>query len=116
MSEVVLQSAVPMHAHKCQACATLGKEVIWIHPNTCRGNIAVHKCPQCGKVEWKQDAVETGKLPQHQQAVQQGVDFNAILGYVLVLAILAMAGYGIFLYVKKRGGIAHLFNEGGEGK
>jgi hypothetical protein len=115
MSDVVLQSAVPMHAHKCQACAAAGKEVVWIHPNTCRGNIAVHKCPACGKVEWKQDAVETGKLPNHAQQ-PQGVDLNAVLGYVLLAIGLALFGYGVFIYVKKKGGVTHLFNEGGEGK
>jgi len=95
-----LLTAQKMHAHKCQACAANGDETIWIHPDTCRGNIAVHTCPKCGKVEWKQDAVESAKLPQVQTA-QPGVNLDVLLGYIVLAFGLALLGYGAYLYVKK---------------
>jgi predicted RNA-binding Zn-ribbon protein involved in translation (DUF1610 family) len=96
----MLLSATKMHAHKCQACAKAGKEVVWIHPDTCRGNIAVHTCPECGKVEWKQDRIESGKLPQPAIA-QPGINLETVLGYIVLAVAVAAIGYAAFLYVKQ---------------
>src|SRR5260370_941127 len=98
---MIVQTALQMHAHKCEACAAQGKEVIWVHPDLCRGKVAVHKCPECGTVQWKQCKVASGKLPQVAPRAQ-GVSFETTLGYVLLFVGLALLGYGMYLYIKDR--------------
>lgn len=108
-----VNSEIQMHAHKCQACEKSGKEVIWIHPDICRGKVAAHKCPECGTINWKQCRVESAKLPQVQRGAQNGVSLEVVLGYIMLAIGLALVGYGAFLYVKKRRNAA-LLNEGCE--
>jgi hypothetical protein len=96
-------ATVPVHAHRCMACADKGKNVIWIHADTDAGNVALHKCPQCGEVQWKKFLVEPRQLQQAQQSQAQ-VNFETILGYVLVAVALALLGYCAYIYVKGRRG------------
>ena len=104
MSEVIIQTAQKMHAHVCQKCAASGKKTVWIHPDSCRGNVAVHTCPECGAVEWKQDRVESAKLPQLAQVQPQGINLETLLGYILLFVGLALVGYGVYGYIKDRKG------------
>src|SRR6266403_378325 len=102
MSATYLNSAIQMHAHKCEACEKNGKEVVWVHPDICRGKVAAHKCPECGTVNWKQCKVESAKLPQVAQHVQPAqINLETLLGYILLAVGLALIGYGAFLYVTK---------------
>jgi hypothetical protein len=103
VSEVLIQTAQRMHAHRCQQCASNGKSVVWIHPDICRGIVAAHKCPECGNVEWKQDAIESAKLPQPPQVqTAQGINLETVLGYILLFVGLALVGYGVYQYVSDR--------------
>lgn len=97
----VLASTVPMHAHRCEACAKIGKEVVWIHPEADFGQIAAHKCPECGTINWKQSKIDNAKLPQPLPK-NQGVSFDTILGYVALLVGLALIAYGVYYYVRER--------------
>jgi predicted RNA-binding Zn-ribbon protein involved in translation (DUF1610 family) len=97
MSEVATSS---MHAHRCEVCLRGGKNTIWVHPEACRGVVASHTCPECGHVEWKQFLVEAGRLPQVTNA-QGKINFETLLGYIMLAVGLALLGYGAFLYVKK---------------
>jgi rubredoxin len=38
-----------MHRHRCKSCG-----FIWSHSNWCFGIDEAHKCPICGKYQWKQ--------------------------------------------------------------
>jgi hypothetical protein len=109
-----LVSTIPMHAHRCEACAKAGKEVVWIHPEQDFGQVAAHKCPECGTVNWKVSKIDNAKLPPPLPKNQSSIDFNTVLGYVLLLILLGLAGYGVYLYVQKRGGVSVLLNEGDE--
>ena len=105
---MILNSTVKMHAHKCEECAAKGKEVIWIHPDSDRGQVAAHRCPECGALNWKQHQVENGKLPQplpKNETVQRGVNWDMVLGYTVLLIGLALIGYGVYIYIqgKKHG-------------
>lgn len=91
-----------MHAHRCEACAANGKQTVWIHSDDCLGVLAAHKCPECGTVQWRKWMVEPGKLPQATNAVTPVITFEAILGYLLLFAGLALLGYGAYLYIKDR--------------
>jgi RecJ-like exonuclease len=96
------ETQVFMHAHRCMACSDRGEESIWIHPDTCAGNVAKHKCPKCGQVEWKQFMMETAKLPQIvANAKNNQSRLDMVIGYVLFAVLLAALGYCAFLYVKK---------------
>jgi hypothetical protein len=114
----VLVSTLPMHAHRCEACAKAGKEVVWIHPEQDFAQLASHKCPECGTVNWKVSKMDTAKLPQPLPRNANKADFNAVLGYLILLVGLALIGYGVYLYVQKRGGIkkiaGNILNEGEE--
>jgi predicted RNA-binding Zn-ribbon protein involved in translation (DUF1610 family) len=35
------------HEHECDACHT-----VWSHSNDCKGNVAAHTCPKCGRMQW----------------------------------------------------------------
>lgn len=100
----VLNTTVKMHAHRCEECAKNGKEVVWIHPDSDRGQIAAHKCPECGTVNWKQSNFDNGKLPQPQprNAVTEKISAETILGYAILLLGLALIGYGAYLYIQQR--------------
>jgi hypothetical protein len=110
-----LVSTVAMHAHRCEACARAGKEVVWIHPEADFGQVSAHKCPECGTVNWKQSKVDNAKLPAPLPKNVSAANFETVLGYAIAFLILALIGYGVYVYVKKKGGVKHLFNEGGEG-
>lgn len=100
-----MNTANQIHAHRCEACAAKGKQVFWIHGDTCKGVLQAHKCPECGTVEWKKALIEPGRLPQTKK--QESV-FNAdmLLGYIVLFAGLTLLGYGVYLYCKKKGGEA----------
>jgi hypothetical protein len=97
---MMLQTTLKTHTHKCEACAKSGKEVIWVHLDADRGQVAAHKCPECGTVNWKQCVLENAKLPQPQPRNNQGTNFETVLGYVLLFVGFALLGYGAFLYIK----------------
>lgn len=51
------------HLHRCQECGT-----IWGHGHMMQRDIEAHKCPKCGKTEWR---VYSGK---ESHAVRRGSD------------------------------------------
>lgn len=91
---------VPMHAHRCMACADKGKNVVWIHGDDQAGVVQAHKCPQCGEVQWKKWLIEPGRLPQVTNAHGQ-INFDTVLGYIMLAVGIAILGYTAFIYVKK---------------
>jgi hypothetical protein len=91
-----------MHAHRCEACAKSGKEVVWIHPEADFNQVAAHKCPECGTVNWKVSKVDSGKLPPPLPRNEKKFDIETVLGYVLLFIGLALLGYGAYLYIKDR--------------
>lgn len=97
-----VQTAVKMHAHKCEACAKNGEEVIWIHPDTCRGQVHAHTCPKCGKVEWKQCRVESAKLPQVQTVQHGPSNLETMLGYIVLAVGLAMLAYSAYVFITEK--------------
>jgi hypothetical protein len=102
VSEMHINTTLQMHAHRCQKCAAAGKDVIWIHPDICRGKVAAHTCPECGTVEWKQCVVETGKLPRvAQEQVQNVQRGNEVLAYVVIAIGVAALAYVGFIYFKE---------------
>jgi phage FluMu protein Com len=103
----VLVSTVPMHAHRCEACAKAGKEVVWIHPEADFGQVSAHKCPQCGTVNWKQSKIDNAKLPPPLPK-NQGVPVETIIGYVLLFISIVLLSYGAYIYIKDRKNVAHL--------
>lgn len=90
-----------LHAHRCQACLKQGKNVFWIHSDTCKGVVQAHKCPECGTVEWKKALIEPAQMPQKPQPAQPN-QLDAILGYVVLFIAVAMLGYAVYLYVEKK--------------
>jgi hypothetical protein len=60
----------------------------------------MHRCPQCGEIQWKKFLVEPGILPRVRNANNQ-IAFDALLGYILLSIGIALVCYGAFLYVKK---------------
>ncbi len=96
-----VSAAIGMHAHRCEICATNGKQVVWVHPDTGAGDIAAHRCPQCGNIEWKKFLVEPGRLPQVANGQPIQINNNALLGYIVLAICVALVFYGAFLYVKK---------------
>lgn len=98
-----------IHAHRCEACAANGKQVFWIHGDSCKGILQAHKCPECGTVEWKKALIEPGRLPQPKKQ-ESGFNADILLGYIVLLAGLALIGYGIYFYLSKRkqDGLANL--------
>jgi|ERR1700719_3526214 len=100
-----VQSAVQFHAHKCMACEKSGKDVTWIHPNTCAGNVQAHRCPECGEVQWKQCKVESAKLPQMQQQNHaHQIDLYSILVWILLLGTLAFLAYSAYGIIQEKRG------------
>lgn len=99
-SNPVLVSTVPMHAHRCEACAKSGKEVVWIHPEADFGQVSAHKCPECGTVNWKQSKIDNAKLPQPLPK-NSGVSFDVVIGYVALFIVIALLGYGAYIYAQK---------------
>jgi hypothetical protein len=95
-----MSETLTVHAHRCEACAVNGKLVYWVHPETCKGNVQAHTCPECGTVNWKQWLVEPGKLPQVTNAHGK-INYETLLGYIMLAVGLAILGYCAFLYVKK---------------
>jgi|SRR5882724_8839202 len=100
MSDAAVATPVGVHAHRCEVCAANGKQVIWVHSDNGAGDVSLHKCPQCGKIEWKKFLVEPGQLPRVRNANNE-IDFNTLLGYVLLAVGIALVCYCSFLYVKK---------------
>lgn len=97
-----LVSTVPMHAHRCEACAKNGKEVVWIHPEADFGQVSAHRCPECGTVNWKQSKLDNAKLPPPLPKNKSSVSMDTILGYTVLLIAIALLGYGAYYYVKNR--------------
>jgi hypothetical protein len=89
-----------MHAHRCEACMKSGKEVVWIHPEADFAQVAAHKCPECGTINWKQSKLDNGKLPQPQPKNEN--KWETALGYVLAFVAIALVGYAGYLYIQKR--------------
>lgn len=74
-----------VHAHRCENCAKNGMETVWLHGDEKGGDIAAHKCPQCGTVEWKKFLVRPSKLPSQVQQAASAITSETILGYVAIL-------------------------------
>lgn len=103
MSAPVLVSTLKMHAHRCEACAAKGKETVWLHPDMDRGQVAAHKCPECGTINWKQSAIDNGKLPAPLPANKASMSFDAVLGWLLIFVAIGAIGYfGYIIYKKKQ--------------
>jgi hypothetical protein len=98
---------VPMHAHRCMACAAKGVSTVWVHGDDQRGVVAAHKCPTCGEVQWKKWMVEIGQLPGHATPQKKG-NQDLVLGYIVFALGIAIMGYIAFLYVR-----AHLAEKKG---
>lgn len=94
----VLQSTLKMHAHRCEACAAKGKDVVWIHPDADFAQLSAHKCPECGTVNWKQSKLDNERLPQPQPRNATGVKLETVLGYVLLFVALGVIAYGAYIY------------------
>lgn len=90
-----------VHAHRCEACAAKGEEVIWIHTETCKGVLQAHKCPKCGEVEWKQFLVQAQPKHEHHALPADAISFDALLGYCVVIVGVALLVYVAVFYVKK---------------
>lgn len=94
----VNEMSATVHAHRCEACAAKGEEVIWIHSETCKGVVQAHKCPKCGEVQWKQFLVQA---PQHNHAQPAPVRYDNILAYCIIAVGIALLLYTAIVYVKK---------------
>lgn len=97
-----------VHAHRCEACAANGDEVVWIHADSCKGVLQAHKCPKCQTVQWKQFLVQPSRLPGANQNAQGKISLDAVLGYILFAVVLAAVSYFAFVYVKKLRGIKNV--------
>lgn len=100
MSTATVSAPAGVHAHRCEACAKLGKTVVWIHPDTGVGDVAAHQCPQCGAVEWKKFLVEPGVLPRNQGRNAE-ISLETLVGYIILSVGIALVCYGAFLYIRK---------------
>jgi hypothetical protein len=96
------------HAHYCAFCASQGVETIWAHGNENAGNLAGHRCPRCGHVEWVKTAIQSGALPQAAtQAAQQPnvlavVTLNdAVISCIIYAIGLLALVYGVLFLYKK---------------
>lgn len=98
----MLLSTVPMHAHRCEECAKLGKDVVWVHPEQDFGQVSAHKCPECGTVNWKQSKIDNGKIPPPLPKNESKINLDTVLGYIVLLLGLALVGYGVYQYVAER--------------
>lgn len=103
-------ATAPIHAHRCEACAAKGKEVFWIHSDTCKGVLQAHKCPECGTVEWKKALIEPARLPQPKKQ-EENFSMDTLLGYIILIVGLAMLGYGVYLWMQKRKSLAPILPE-----
>ena len=79
------------HLHRCQNCGT-----IWGHGNMMVGDVEAHKCPRCGKQEWR--VYSGGKSHAAQTRPQAGSrsTFWEYMEVVLPVALLA-AGFCLLL-------------------
>jgi hypothetical protein len=87
-----VENVKQIHAHRCENCVKNGEETIWMHGDEKGGDVAAHKCPRCGTVEWKKFLVRPVKLPG-QQVVQQAtsaINLEAILGYLVILVAVCL--------------------------
>jgi len=67
------------HLHRCQNCG-----VIWGHGDMMAGDMEAHKCPKCGKGEWR---VYSGGQSHGVQPRQQEI----VLGLRTLITIALMA-------------------------
>lgn len=93
------ETQIPMHAHRCMACLAKGVNTVWVHGDNLAGDVASHKCPACGEIQWKKWMVEIGQLPRR-IVPQNQKDFNTMLGYVMLAVGVAIVGYVAFLYIR----------------
>ena len=54
------------HLHRCQGCGT-----VWGHGNMMQADIEAHKCPKCGKAEWR--IYRGGGQPTNVTPIRPGV-------------------------------------------
>lgn len=80
-----------MHAHRCMECIKTGKNTVWIHDDTCAGNIAAHKCPECGEVQWKKWMVEIGKLPPREMPKPNAERDTLVMWAIVFASIIIVA-------------------------
>lgn len=88
-----------MHAHRCEACAAKGKEVVWIHPEADFNQVSSHRCPECGTVNWKQSKIDNAKLPA--PLPRNGNKLETAITWSLILIIVALFSYAGYLYWQK---------------
>lgn len=98
-----------MHAHICQNCLKNGKNTIWVHSDDNAGDIAAHKCPECGVTEWKKASFHPQRKEAHVNHAAQphnqnggggfyGLIVNLVNTASLVLIGIAVVYYGILIY------------------
>lgn len=83
-----LDTPAHSHLHRCQGCGS-----IWGHGNMMEGDVAAHKCPKCGKQEWR--VYQGGGRPQGQQraVVAKRSWHLAVFEYAAPAAMLVALGY-----------------------
>jgi DNA-directed RNA polymerase subunit RPC12/RpoP len=88
------------HAHYCAFCASQGVETVWAHGNEKAGNLAEHRCPRCGRVEWVKSKIPSGKLPQAQAIHAQVIEVVTVQDTLALLYAFGFAMIAIVILVK----------------
>jgi hypothetical protein len=105
-----------LHAHKCVACEKAGKETVWLHDNEKAGDVAAHKCPVCGSIEWRKHSVETKKtegqarewaqVPAQQQISSIEMFMYTVLNqlvFVALVTISVLLAFRVQDFIKEKG-------------
>ncbi len=79
------------HLHRCQHCG-----VIWGHGNMMGDDVEAHKCPKCGKQEWRPFSggqAATREEPAKRQTLQTlyVVDLRTLVKSALLVATVYLA-------------------------
>ena len=93
------ETATAIHSHVCMKCAEQKKNVVWMHGDDNAGVIGLHTCPECGTINWRKVILPPAELPKAKNV--QKINYEALLGYIVLAVGLALLGYGAFLYVRK---------------
>jgi len=85
MAEVSTATAVETgrHLHRCQSCG-----VIWGHGNMMGDDVEAHKCPKCGKQEWR--PFSGGQAVKRPAPANPASQYRAYLQALLTVAAVVM--------------------------
>jgi len=72
------------HLHRCQNCG-----MVWGHGNMMKGDVEAHKCPRCGKAEWRGFSGGQEAQPAKTIAVVQA-NYRSYLQALLTVTIVVM--------------------------